>query len=206
MELRSFGLPAALLAASLFGACQNTGRGIQEDTQKNTAAAREAGRDAGNKADEMGRDARSAAGTAGDATRDAADRTGDAARDAAHRTGDAASDAAHRTGDAASDAAHRAGDATRDASSSAAANTKDAANSLGSKIDAATQTMDVKTALMSDKTVDASGIDVDTNADTKTVTLKGHVKTAAEKARAAQIAKSKADGYRVVNNLTISAH
>jgi len=174
MELRSFGLPAALLAASLFGACQNTARGIQEDTEKNTAAAKDAGRDAGYKAEEAGRDARSAAGTAGDATRDAAERTGDAARDAAHRTGDAASDAAHRTGDAA-----------RDASSSAAQNTKDAANSLGSKIDAATQTMDVKTALMSDKTVDASGIDVDTNADTKTVTLKGHVKTAAEKQRAA---------------------
>jgi hyperosmotically inducible periplasmic protein len=162
MKVKSLGLPAALLAASMFAACQNTARGIQQDTEKNTDAAKQAGRDAGNKAEDAARDTK---GTAGNAA-----------------------------------------DATRDASANAAQNTKDAANSLGAKIDAAQQTMDVKTALMADKTVDASGIDVDSNADTKTVTLKGHVKTAAEKQRAAEIAKAKAPGYTVDNNLTISAH
>ena len=159
MKFTSLGLPAALLAASLFGACQNTAKGIEQDTEKNTAAAKEAGRDAGYKAEEASREAREHAGNAADKTKDAA--------------------------------------------ADAGQSMKDAANSVGAKVDAATQTMDVKTALMADKTVDASGIDVDTSADTKTVTLKGHVKTATEKARAEEIAKAKASGYRVVNLLTV---
>jgi osmotically-inducible protein OsmY len=44
---------------------------------------------------------------------------------------------------------------------------------------------------------------VDTNGMTKTVTLKGHVPNAAQKASAERIAKSKAPDYTVVNNLTI---
>ena len=159
MKVKSLGLPAALLATSMFAACQNTARGVQEDTEKNTAAAKEAGREAGYKAEEAARDAK---GTAGNAA-----------------------------------------EATKDATANATEATKEAANSMGAKLDAAQQTMDVKTALMADKTVDASGIDVDSSADTKTVTLKGHVKTAAEKTRAAEIAKAKAPGYTVVNNLVV---
>lgn len=170
MKLTSLGLPVALLATSMFAACQNTARGIEQDTEKNTAAAKEASRDAGYKAEEAGRDVKSAAEEAG--------------RDV-------------------KSAAGNAGEAVKDASANAAHETKQAANSLGAKVDAAQQTMDVKTALMADKTVDASGIDVDTSADTKTVTLKGHVKTAAEKQRAEDIAKAKAPGYRVVNNLMV---
>lgn len=159
MKVTSIGLPAALLATSMFAACQNTARGVQQDTEKNTAAAKEAGRDIGAKAEDVGRDAKGTAGNAAEATKDAA--------------------------------------------GNAAETTKEAANSLGAKIDAAQQTMDVKTALMADKTVDASGIDVDSSADMKTVTLKGHVKTAAQKQRAAEIAKAKAPGYTVVNNLVV---
>ena len=32
-RISSFGLPAALLSASLFGACQNTARGVELDTK-----------------------------------------------------------------------------------------------------------------------------------------------------------------------------
>jgi osmotically-inducible protein OsmY len=170
MKFTSLGLPAALLAASLFGACQNTARGIEQDTEKNTAAAKDASREAGYKAEEAGRDAKATADNAYDRAKDA--------------TANAA-------------------DKTKDAAANAGQNMKDAANSVGAKMDAATQTMDVKTALMSDKTVDASGIDVDTSADTKTVTLKGHVKTRLEKERAEEIAKAKAPGYKVVNALTV---
>ena len=159
MKVKALGLPAALLATSMFAACQNTARGVQEDTEKNTAAAKEAGREAGYKAEEAARDAK---GTAGNAA-----------------------------------------EATKEATANATEASKEAANSMGAKLDAAQQTMDVKTALMADKTVDASGIDVDSSADTKTVTLKGHVKTAAEKTRAAEIAKAKAPGYTVVNNLVV---
>src|SRR5215213_9825039 len=45
-SISSLGLPAALLSASLFGACQNTARGVEQDTDRNTAAARQEAREA----------------------------------------------------------------------------------------------------------------------------------------------------------------
>lgn len=91
------------------------------------------------------------------------------------------------------DAAERAGDAVAGA-----------ARDAGASVHAAKQTLDVKTALMADSSIDASRIDVDTDENTKTVTLKGSVATAAQKASAERIAKSKASGYTVRNNLTVS--
>ena len=159
IRMTSLGLPAALLAASLFGACSNTAKGIQEDTAQNTAKAK------------------------------------DASADAAAATERAAADAKVKTENAA--------EATKDAAHDAAVATKDAAKSAANAMDGAAQTLQIKTALMADKSVDASGINVDTNGTTKTVTLKGHVPNAAQKASAARIAKSKAPDYTVVNNLTI---
>jgi osmotically-inducible protein OsmY len=90
-------------------------------------------------------------------------------------------------------AAERAGDA-------AAGAAKDA----GATMHAGKQTLDVKTALMADKAIDASRIDVDTDENTKTVTLKGSVPNAAQRASAERIAKAKAEGYKVRNNLVVS--
>ena len=56
---------------------------------------------------------------------------------------------------------------------------------------------------MLDKSIDASHIDVDTDADTRTVTLKGTVPTAAQKAAAEDLAREKAEGYKVRNLLTV---
>ena len=42
--ISSLGLPAALLSASLFAACQNTARGVEQDTERNTAEARQEAR------------------------------------------------------------------------------------------------------------------------------------------------------------------
>ena len=86
---------------------------------------------------------------------------------------------------------------------SAADKTAGAAAAAGAATGAALETADVKTALMADTRVDASGINVDTNKDTKTVTLNGTVKTDAQKTIAGEIASAKAVGYSVVNNLTI---
>ena len=55
--------------------------------------------------------------------------------------------------------------------------------------------MQIKTALIDADNLDANDIDVDTNGVTKTVTLKGHVPTAAQKAAAERIAKEKAPDY-----------
>ena len=162
-RISSLGLPAALLSASLFAACQNTARGVEQDTEKNTAAAKEEARDANAHAREEARDANANM------------------RQEAREAGDAA---------------ERAGDR-------AAQETKDATRSVGATLDAAAQTMQIKTALIDADNLDANNIDVDTNGSTKTVTLRGHVPTASQKAAAERIAKQKAPDYTVVNNITV---
>jgi osmotically-inducible protein OsmY len=65
------------------------------------------------------------------------------------------------------------------------------------------ETMDVKTAIIADKTIDAGAIDVDTYADKKLVVLRGSVPSEAQKARAGQIAKDNAEGYTIDNRLAV---
>lgn len=151
-RISSLGLPAALLSASLFGACQNTARGIERDTQKNTAEAKEDAREANAELKQE---------------------------------------------------AHEAGNAVERAGDRVANETKDATRSVGNTLDAAAQTMQIKTALIDADNLDANDIDVDTDGATKTVTLKGHVPTAAQKAAAARIAKEKAPDYRIVNDIVV---
>lgn len=100
---------------------------------------------------------------------------------------------------ATADAREGTADATRDASAAA----KDAAATAGGAVAAAIETIDVKSALMADRTVDASHINVDTFHETKSVVLKGSVKTATQRDEAARIAAAEAPGYRVDNQLTI---
>src|SRR5688572_17262832 len=135
MKIAKFGLPAALLSVSLFAACQNTARGVEQDTANNTAAAKEEAREANA---EVKKEAREAGAEIRQESREAGN--------AAERAGDRA--------------AHESKDATR---------------SVGASLDAAAQTMQIKTALIDADDLDAGAIDVDTNGATKTVTLKGHV-------------------------------
>jgi osmotically-inducible protein OsmY len=107
---------------------------------------------------------------------------------------------------ASADAAHKADSATDKAQAAgheAAADTKDAARNAGAAVGAAVETVDVKSALMADRTVDASHINVDTFRETKTVVLKGSVKTATQRDEAARIAAAEAPGYRIDNQLTV---
>ena len=99
--------------------------------------------------------------------------------------------------------AREAGSDLKDAANKAGDALAGAANELAPAVDAKKQTLDVKTALMADSTIDATKIDVDTDAATKTVTLKGTVATAAQKSAAERIAKSKATGYAVKNMLVV---
>ena len=100
-------------------------------------------------------------------------------------------------------AADKAEDKARPAAEEAAAETKEAAREAGSAIKGAVETIDVKSALMADRTVDASHIDVDTMHETKTIVLKGSVKTATQRDEAARIAAAEAPGYRIDNQLTV---
>ena len=99
--------------------------------------------------------------------------------------------------------AREAGNAAERAGDRVAEESKEATQSVGATLDAAAQTMQIKTALIDADNLDANDIDVDTNASTKTVTLNGHVPTASQKAAAERIAKEKAPDYRVVNNIAI---
>lgn len=77
------------------------------------------------------------------------------------------------------------------------------ATALGSDVAAGKQTLDVKAALMLDRSIDSSHIDVDTDGATNTVTLRGWVPNATDKAGAERVARAAAEGYEVVNLLTL---
>jgi predicted small secreted protein len=151
-RITSWGLPAALMSVSLFAACQNTARGVEQDTRENTAATEREAREANAEARQEAREA--------------------------------------------GNTAERAGDRIADES-------RQATNTVGGAVDAAAQTMQIKTALIDADDLDAANIDVDTNGATKTVTLKGHVPSAAHKAAAERIAQQKAPDYKISNMLEI---
>ena len=73
-----------------------------------------------------------------------------------------------------------------------------------SAVRGAAETVDVKTAIIADKTIDSGAIDVDTYQDKKLVVLRGSVPTEAQKQRAEQIAKDNAKGYTVENRLVVA--
>jgi len=108
-------------------------------------------------------------------------------------------EAGREAGEAIKEAGRDVGDAAEKAGDAVAGAAKDA----GAAVHAGKQTLDVKTALMADSAIDASRIDVDTDENTKTVTLKGSVPNAAQKASAERIAKDKAEGYKVRNLLVV---
>ena len=70
----------------------------------------------------------------------------------------------------------------------------------------AVETMDVKTAIIADKTIDSGAIDVDTFGDKKVVVLRGSVPTNAQKTKAEQIARDHATGYTIENRLAVVAN
>lgn len=115
-------------------------------------------------------------------------------------------DKAATAADKAEDKVDPAIDKAQAAGHEAAADAKGAVREAGSATAAALETIDVKSALMADRTVDASHINVDTFHETKTVVLKGSVKSAAQRDEAARIAAAEAPGYRVDNQLTVVAN
>lgn len=106
------------------------------------------------------------------------------------------------------EATDSASDAAAAARAEAADEADDARRTSGraaGAIDAAGETIDVKTALMTDDLVDASDINVDTFHETRTVVLKGTVPTEAQKTAAGRIAEREAEGYTINNQLTVRA-
>jgi osmotically-inducible protein OsmY len=66
------------------------------------------------------------------------------------------------------------------------------------------ETVDVKSAIIADKTIDSGAIDVDTYQDKKLVVLRGSVPTPEQKAKAEAIARRNATGYTIDNRLVVA--
>src|SRR5918993_4003742 len=65
------------------------------------------------------------------------------------------------------------------------------------------ETVDVKTAIIADKTIDSGAIDVDTYQDKKVVVIRGSVPTQMQKDKAGMIARDNAKGYTVDYQLAV---
>ena len=100
---------------------------------------------------------------------------------------------------AAKEVADDAAQAARTVGSMAA----DAGEEVAERAGAFAEKIDVKSALMADPSVDASRISVNVDYKTRTITLNGYVPTAGERERAESVAKAKAAGYTVVNNISV---
>jgi osmotically-inducible protein OsmY len=124
-------------------------------------------------------------------------------RQNAEKAGDAAQKAGE-AGRAIGNEAKEAGGKIADEARVVGAAIKEGAKEVASDVGARKQTVDVKAALMVAKGIDASHISVDTDVQTKVVTLKGTVPTVAQKVAAENVAREVTEGYRVVNLLTVA--
>jgi osmotically-inducible protein OsmY len=138
--------------------------------------------------------ARAGAETAGEKIKEGAQRAGEAIKETAQ-------DVKENVKPAAQEAKREAKPVAKDVEQKV----KEGARKTGEVLDATKQHLDVKAALLADKSVDASHIDVDVDKDTKVLYLRGTVPTSAQKALAEKIARDKADGYVVRNELTVMA-
>jgi ankyrin len=129
----------------------------------------------------------------------------DKTRAGAEKAGDKIKEGAEKTGEVVKDAAQDAKREAKPAAKEVGEKVKEGAHKTGEALDATKQHLDVKAALLADKSVDASHIDIDTNKDAKILYLRGTVPTAAQKAAAERIARDKADGFVVRNELTVMA-
>ncbi|HTU99688.1 MAG TPA: BON domain-containing protein [Luteitalea sp.] len=178
-----------VLSAALLAGCQNTREGVEKDAENAAEASKQAAEKSAAEAREAGREVSQAAENAAEATREAG-------REVAQETREAGREVAQEAREGAA--------ATRDAARTAGQAARETAGAAANAGDAAQQTAQIKSALIADSSIDASSIDVDTDGPTKTVTLKGRVRTAAEKSKAASIATAKAPGYRITNNLEVA--
>jgi osmotically-inducible protein OsmY len=128
------------------------------------------------------------------------DNTSRGAREAAEDARADARIASERARDHSAEVATEARRAAADAADMAAGQIERASERLA----AIAEGVDVKTALMTDPSVNASRIDVDIDERTRVVVLKGSVPTLAERDMAGLIAAGHAPGYRIENELTVT--
>ena len=124
------------------------------------------------------------------------------------------SDTSQQTGEGAAERAGKAVDAagaevkeeTKDAAQAVEKTAVEAGEATADAADTASMTARIRTAVVSADGLKIDDLNVDTMADTKTVTLSGKAANAADKSRAESVAKGVIDpktGYKLVNNITV---
>lgn len=136
-------------------------------------------------------------------TREGLEKDAERAAPKIERAAERSAQAAREAGREVAAVAGPAAEAIRAGAAEAGQALRRGAAEVASGADAAQQGAQIKAALMADATIDSTTIDVETDADTKTIVLKGQVRSAAEKSRAASIASAKAPAYRVQNRLEV---
>ena len=111
-------------------------------------------------------------------------------------------DARHDT-PGATDTAREGADAARAEGREAADDARQTAADATGAVGAAAETIDVKTALMRDDSIDSDDINVDTFHESKRVVLKGSVPSEAQKNAAERVASRAAEGYTIDNQLQV---
>ena len=166
-------------------------------------------------------DARQDVSQAGDNVASATKKSADATVDVAKQAGQEVKEGAQNAGAAIDTGAKKAGDAittgaakTVDAAKEGGRMAGEAVGGVGKAVAGAGDKLEltpkIKAALIADKTIDASSLNVDTMADTKTIVIKGSVSSADKKNLVTQVAqKALADtnegkaGYKIKNEVTV---
>jgi len=152
-------------------------------------------------------EARQDVGEAGANVGQATEKSVEGTAEAASKAGTAVKEGAENAGEAVAGAANTAKEGVKEGASQvgeAVGGVAKSAQKVGAAMDL---TPSVKGALVADKTIDASTINVDTDATAKKVMIKGTVATEAAKAQATKVAQAKLkeenSDYTVVNQLTV---
>lgn len=148
-------------------------------------------------------EARQDLGEAGDKVGSATEKSAKATAETAAKAGQEVKAGAQNAGTAIESGAQKAADATKSGA-------KMAGEAIGGAGDKMELTPKIKAALVADKGIDASNLNVDTMTDTKTIVIKGTVGSADKKNRVTQVAqKALADtsegkeGYKIKNEVTV---
>lgn len=112
---------------------------------------------------------------------------------------------AEKAGEAIKDAAQTVKEKAGPTAKAVGEDVKTYGKAAGDVIDAKKQALDIRAALMADSNIDASTIEVSAESESDTITLRGTVPTAATKSAVEKIAREKAQGYTIHNQLTVTA-
>jgi osmotically-inducible protein OsmY len=175
----------AVLGLGLSGvACDDTLRGVQKDTQENTAIAKQKAEDA-----HLDEAAAKAAEEAKKAAVAAKEGLSNIARDIKNGDDDRANTADDRNAEIQLGKEQARLDET--------------GREISREVKEAGIHVDVKQALLRDESIDASHVNVDVEDNTRTVVLRGSVPTLDQKAAAERISAARSKGYRVRNELAV---